>query len=84
MNIKIREVLVLDGQHAIFLTDEDVKEFNNAASCRNDGKHVPMSIDDVLMFLVHNIDIYYEGKKWGFNDTCVREDLCAVLERYAS
>lgn len=76
MNLRIREVMVLDDTHPIFLTEEDVLDFNVAASCIDKE----LDRDEILTFLVKNIHIYYRGKMFGFNDTEVREEICGELK----
>lgn len=81
MKVRYKEAIIINDEHAIFLTDDDVKEFNYAASCRSDGKYEEMTKSDIIAIIAYNLNIYYRGKMLGFNDTEVREEICEILEK---
>lgn len=80
MKVRFQETLILDGKHALFVTEDDVQEFNHAASA-SDKELGEFDKQEILTFLADNIHIYYRGKMWGFNDTEAREEICKELEK---
>ena len=76
----INRVRVVNDEHAILMTEDDYEQFKHAISCIDENPP-EWDNDEILDFLTTEINIYYLGKMWGFNDTEVREEICETIEK---
>lgn len=64
------------GSREIKLDAREIDYFNE---CAIEIFGDPWVLNSIITFFSFNTDLYYEGKKWGFSDTAVREDICDRL-----
>lgn len=75
--VEKKTVIVADGTDAIYLSDADMKEINIVLSIVSKE----WDVYQAMSFFVEHPDLYYDGKKWGFNDTEVRDSICEIIEK---